>query len=176
MDANHAPYVHELSMDDIRRIFDRARSFKPQREFNILFAGGEPTIAHNFLDAASYAWSIGFKRICVVTNGIRLAQDDEFAARVRAAGVHQVYLQLDGTSNEAHLYRGASNLFDVKRQALDNIARAGMMANLQVAVVNGVNNQFVGDVVRFAIENIEKGSQRTVSADHVRWAGRGSAR
>ena len=142
MDANHAPYVHELSMDDVRHIFERARSFKPQREFNILFAGGEPTIAQNFLDAVSYAWSAGFKRICVVTNGIRLGQEDDFAPRMREAGVHQVYLQLDGTSNEAHTYRGAGNLFDVKRRALENIARAGMMANLQVAVTNGVNNDW----------------------------------
>src|SRR5688500_4015728 len=86
MDANHAPYVHELSMDDVRHIFEHARSFKPQREFNILFAGGEPTIAQNFLDAVSYAWSAGFKRICVVSNGIRLGQEDDFAPRMREAG------------------------------------------------------------------------------------------
>lgn len=49
MDANHGGYVHELSMDDIREVFDRARSFKPQREMNILFAGGEPTISYNLL-------------------------------------------------------------------------------------------------------------------------------
>jgi 7,8-dihydro-6-hydroxymethylpterin dimethyltransferase len=170
MDANHAPYVHELSMDDVRRIFERARSFKPQREFNILFAGGEPTIAQNFLDAISYAWSAGFKRICVVTNGIRLGHEDDFAARMRASGVHQVYLQLDGTSNEAHRYRGAANLFDVKRRALENIARAGMMANLQVAVTKGVNNDSVGDVVRFAVENIDK--VRSVLFQPIMFAGR----
>ena len=156
MDANHSTYVHELSMDDVRQIFDRARSVKPQRDVNILFAGGEPTIASNFLDAVSYARSVGFNRICVVTNGIRFAQDDGFAARARSAGVHQVYLQLDGTSNESHLHRGAANLFDVKRQALENIARAGMQTNLQVTVMNGVNNGAVGDIVRFAVMNIEK--------------------
>ena len=95
MDANHAPYVHELSMENVRQIFERARSFKPQREFNILFAGGEPTIATNFLEAVSHAKSVGFNRICVVTNGIRFAQEQSFALQARAAGVHQVYLQLD---------------------------------------------------------------------------------
>jgi hypothetical protein len=170
MDANHSPYVHELSMEDVRQIFERARSFKPQREFNILFAGGEPTIAQNFLDAAGHAWRTGFKRICVVTNGIRLGQEDDFAARMRAAGVHQVYLQLDGTSNEAHRYRGAANLFDVKQRALENIARAGMMANLQVAITKGVNNDSVGDVVRFAVENIDK--VRSVLFQPIMFAGR----
>jgi 7,8-dihydro-6-hydroxymethylpterin dimethyltransferase len=156
MDANHTTYVHELSMDDVRQIFDRARSVKPQRELNVLFAGGEPTIASNFLDAVRYAKRVGFNRICVVTNGIRFAQEDGFAARAHAAGVHQVYLQLDGTTNESHRHRGAGNLFDVKRLALQNISSAGMQANLQVTVMNGVNNDAVGDIVRFAVMNIEK--------------------
>ena len=170
MDANHAPYVHELSMDDVTRIFERARSFKPQREFNILFAGGEPTIAENFLPAIEHSRRIGFKRICVVTNGIRFAQDEDFAARAHAAGVHQVYLQLDGASNESHSHRGAANLFDVKQRALENITRAGMMTNLQVAVANGVNNQCVGDVVRFALQNLDK--VRSVLFQPIMFAGR----
>lgn len=170
MDANHTTYVHELSMEDVTQIFDRASAVKPRRELNILFAGGEPTIAPRFLDAVGYARSVGFNRICVVTNGIRFAQDDGFAARARAAGVHQVYLQLDGTSNESHLHRGAANLFDVKRLALDNIAQAGMQTNLQVTVMNGVNNDAVGDIVRFAVMNIEK--IRSVLFQPIMFAGR----
>src|SRR4051794_7138581 len=110
MDANHSSYVHELSMEDVRQIFERARSFKPQREFNILFAGGEPTIAQNFLDAVGHAWRTKFKRICVVTNGIRLGQEDDFAARMRAAGVHQVYLQLDGILFQPIMFAGRDAL------------------------------------------------------------------
>jgi 7,8-dihydro-6-hydroxymethylpterin dimethyltransferase len=170
MDANHAPYVHELSMDNVRGILERARAVKPRRDFNILFAGGEPTIARNFLDAVGVARSLGFKRICVVTNGIRFAQEPEFAAEARAAGVHQVYLQLDGVSNESHWHRGAANLFDVKRRALENIAAAGMMVNLQVAVANGLNNQHVGDVVRFALQNLSK--VRSVLFQPIMFAGR----
>lgn len=170
MDANHTTYVHELSMDDVRQIFDRARTVKPQRDINILFAGGEPTIATNFLDAVKYAKSVGFNRICVVTNGIRFAQEDGFAARAHAAGVHQVYLQLDGTTNESHRHRGAGNLFDVKQAALENISRAGMQANLQVTVMNGVNNHAVGEIVRFAVMNIEK--VRSVLFQPIMFTGR----
>jgi tetraether lipid synthase len=58
----------------------------------------------------------------------------------------------------------------VKRRALENIARAGMMANLQVAVTNGVNNDCVGDVVRFAVENIDK--VRSILFQPIMFAGR----
>ena len=134
MDANHGPYVHELSMDEIRQILDRARLLKPRRDINLLFSGGEPTIAQTFLDSVRYARKIGFERVCVVTNGIRFGQDEDFAEQAHAAGLHQVYLQFDGTSNEQHLHRGAGNLFDMKQRALERIAAAGMKTNLQVTV------------------------------------------
>ena len=172
MDANHAPYVHELPIDEIRHILDRARSLKPQRDFNVLFSGGEPTVAHRFLDAVRYARSIGFQRLCVATNGIRFAEEEGFAEEAHAAGLHQVYLQLDGTSNEQHQHRGASNLFDVKRHALQRIARAGMKTNLQVTVMNGVNNHAVGDIVRFAVDNIDK--VRSVLFQPIMFTGRDS--
>ncbi len=44
----------------------------------------------------------------------------------------------------------------MKRQALDRIARAGMKTNSQVTVMNGVNNHVVGDIIRFAVDNIDK--------------------
>src|SRR5581483_10786951 len=45
MDANTAGYVHELDMQDVTALFERARSFKPQREINVLFSGGEATLS-----------------------------------------------------------------------------------------------------------------------------------
>lgn len=156
MDANHTTYVHELSMNDVRSIFSRALSVTPKREMIVLFAGGEPTIANVFLEAVSHARSLGFKRIHVATNGIRFAQDPEFVAQARAAGLHQVYLQIDGTSNASNQHRGAINLFDVKRKALENISSAGMRTSLQTAVVKTVNNHSVGDIVRFAVEHIDE--------------------
>lgn len=156
MDANHSTYVHELSMNDVRNILDRALSVTPKREMIVLFAGGEPTIAEDFLEAVSYARSVGFKRIHVATNGIRFAQDQEFVTKARAAGLHQVYLQIDGTSNPSNQHRGAVNLFDVKRKALENISKAGMRASLQTAVVKTVNDHAVGDIVSFAIEHIDE--------------------
>jgi len=43
MDANSASYIHELDIQDVKALFERAKSFKPQREINVLFSGGEAT-------------------------------------------------------------------------------------------------------------------------------------
>src|SRR5216684_8714409 len=137
MDANAASYVHELDMQDVTALFERATSFKPQREINVLFSGGEATLSPIFLEAVRHAKNKGFHRIHVATNGIRFAQDRGFATQARAAGLHAVYLQFDGTTEAKNSHRGIGNNMDVKRSALENIAAAGMKTTLQVTVVNG---------------------------------------
>ena len=156
MDANAAGYVHELNMQDVVGLFERAKSFKPQREINVLFSGGEATLSPIFLDALRHAKSVGFHRLHVATNGIRFAEEEDFAIRAKAAGLHGVYLQFDGVTEEKNAHRGLGNGMAVKRRALDNIAAAGMKSTLQVTVVNGWNNDGVGDIVQFAADHIEK--------------------
>jgi len=156
MDANAASYVHELNMEDIKAIFNNALSFKPQREINILFSGGEPTLSPIFLEAVQHAKSRGFHRLHVATNGARFAQSRDFAFEAKEAGLHAIYLQLDGVSEEKNRHRGLGNSMAVKRRALENIAAAGMRTTLQVTVTNGLNNDGLGDIVSFAIQNIDK--------------------
>jgi 7,8-dihydro-6-hydroxymethylpterin dimethyltransferase len=156
MDANATNFVHELDMYDIRSIFARATSFKPQREINVLFSGGEATLSPIFLDAVRHAKSVGFHRIHVATNGIRFAQERDFAFEARAAGLHAVYLQFDGVTDQKNQHRGIGNYMEVKRSALDNVAAAGMKTTLQVSVVNGLNNDGLGDILRFVAAHIDK--------------------
>jgi uncharacterized radical SAM superfamily Fe-S cluster-containing enzyme len=156
MDANAANYVHELDMQDVTALFERAMSFKPQREINVLFSGGEATLSPIFLDAVGHAKSRGFHRLHVATNGIRFAQEKDFAVKAKAAGLHAVYLQFDGVTEEKNSHRGIGNYMDVKRLALDNIAAAGMKTTLQVTVENGLNNDGVGDIIRFVADHVEK--------------------
>ena len=53
----------------------------------VQFSGGEPTISPIFLDAVRYAREVGYFSVQAATNGIRFAQEPEFAragARGRA--------------------------------------------------------------------------------------------
>ena len=156
MDANAASYVHELGFEQVKTLFDNAVSFRPQREINVLFSGGEPTLSPIFFAALRHAKSMGFHRLHVATNGLRFAESPEFAAQAKAAGLHAVYLQCDGVSEEKNRHRGLGNYMEVKLKALENIAASRMQTTLQVTVVNGLNNDAVGDVVRFAVRNLDK--------------------
>jgi 7,8-dihydro-6-hydroxymethylpterin dimethyltransferase len=156
MDANHLDHVYEPDLEEIKVLLDQALSVQPKREFNILFTGGEPTISPNFIEAVEYASSIGLRRLHVATNGIRFAEDTGFARAARAAGLHGVFLQIDGMTEEKNAHRGIANYLDVKMKAIENISAAGMRVTLQVTAINGVNSDALGPIVEFAAKNSER--------------------
>jgi hypothetical protein len=170
MDANQVGYVHEPTFEDTKAILDRAVSFKPRRQIIILFSGGEPTISPTFLDSVAYAKKIGFYRILAATNGIRFAEDKEFCRQAKEAGMHGVYLQFDGVSEEKNKHRGVGNLFDVKLRAIENLAEVGIKVTLVTTIVNTINNDAIGQIVEFAARNIDK--VQTIAFQPVSFTGR----
>ena len=156
MDANQVGFVHELEWDEIRQILDNALEIKPRRQMSVQFSGGEPTISPHFLDAVRYAREIGYNSVQAATNGIEFAKDPEFARAAAEAGLRFVYLQFDGIGNDANSHRKVGNLFDVKLKAIHNLYEAGVQIVLVTTLVNGVNNDQVGPIVKFALDNPKK--------------------
>jgi 7,8-dihydro-6-hydroxymethylpterin dimethyltransferase len=170
MDANQVGYVHELTLDDVKQLLDDALTVKPRRQMTVQFSGGEPTISPIFLEAVRYATEIGYFSVQAATNGIRLAQDPEFAHAARRAGLRIAYLQFDGVGEASNAHRKVGNLFDVKLRAIENCYAAGIDVCLVVTIVNTVNNNQIGTIVRFALENCDKIS--FVSFQPVSFTGR----
>ena len=156
MDANQVGYVHELTIDDIKKILDDSISFKPRRQMSVQFSGGEPTLSPHFLEACTYAKQLGYMMVQAATNGMRFALEPEFAHAAKAAGFDMAYLQFDGVTNEANSHRHISNLFDVKLRAIENLHAAGIRITPVVTLVNTVNERGVGPIVDFCMENFDK--------------------
>jgi len=156
MDANQIGFVHELTWDDIKKVLDNAISIKPRRQLSVQFSGGEPTLSPYFLDAIRYAREVGYRVVQAATNGIEFAKRPEFAKEAAEAGLRYAYLQFDGIGNGPNSHRGVGNLFDVKLQAMENLYNAGVSIVPVVTVVNGVNNEQVGRVIQFALDNPKK--------------------
>ena len=156
MDANQVGFVHELGWDEVQRILDDSLEVKPRRQMSVQFSGGEPTLSPHFLRAIEYAKTAGYFCVQSATNGIRFAQEPELARAAKAAGLRMAYLQFDGVGNEVNAHRKVGNLFEVKLRAIENLHAAGIDVVLVVTVVRGVNDDQVGQVVRFAIENADK--------------------
>jgi 7,8-dihydro-6-hydroxymethylpterin dimethyltransferase len=156
MDANQVGFVHELAWEEVQKILDDSCTVVPQRQMSVQFSGGEPTLSPHFLRAIEYARERGYFCVQCATNGIRFAQEPDLARAAKAAGLRIAYLQFDGVGEEANAHRKVGNLFDVKLRAIENLAAAGIDVVLVVTVVRGVNDDQVGRVVRFAVENADK--------------------
>jgi 7,8-dihydro-6-hydroxymethylpterin dimethyltransferase len=156
MDANQVGFVHELSMDDIKEILDNAISIKPRRQMSVQFSGGEPSISPHFLESIKYARKVGYNSVQAATNGIEFAKSKEFCRQAAEAGLRYVYLQFDGIGNDANSHRQVGNLFDVKMRAINNLHEAGVEIVLVTTLVNGINNDQVGSIIRFALDNPKK--------------------
>ena len=156
MDANQVGFVHELSWEDIQTLLDNAISIKPRRQMSVQFSGGEPTLSPYFLDAVRYSRKVGYNSVQAATNGIEFAKDFEFAKKAADAGLRYAYLQFDGIGNAANSHRKVGNLFDVKLQAIENLHNAGVEIVPVTTILNGINNEQVGRIVEFALDNPKK--------------------
>jgi len=170
MDANQVGYVHELTLDDVKKLLDDALTVKPRRQMTVQFSGGEPTISPIFLEAVAYARQIGYFSAQAATNGIRFAQDPDYAMAAAKAGLRIAYLQFDGVGEDANAHRKVGNLFDVKLRAIENLHRVGIDIALVVTIVRTINDDQVGRIVKFAVENCDKIS--FVSFQPVSFTGR----
>jgi len=156
MDANQVGFVHELAWEEIKEILDNALKIKPRRQLSVQFSGGEPTLSPHFLRAIRYARRVGYNSVQAATNGLMFAKSYEFARKAAEAGLRFVYFQFDGVGNDANSHRHIGNLFDVKLRAIENIHRAGTEIVLVTTLVNEVNNDQVGPIIRFAMDNPKK--------------------
>lgn len=156
MDANQVGFVHELTWDDIKTMLDNAISIKPRRQMSVQFSGGEPTLSPFFLDAVKYARKVGYNSVQAATNGIEFAKSPEFCRKAAEAGLRYAYLQFDGIGNAANSHRAVGNLFDVKLRAIENLHSNGVDIVPVITIINGVNNEQVGAVIQFALDNPKK--------------------
>ena len=153
MDANQVGFVHELTWDEIKTLLDNAISIKPRRQMSVQFSGGEPTLSPYFLDAVRYAREVGYNSVQAATNGIEFAKSPEFCRQAAEAGLRYAYLQFDGIGNAANSHRQVGNLFDVKLRAIHNLHEAGVDIVPVTTIINSINNEQVGRIIQFALDN-----------------------
>jgi 7,8-dihydro-6-hydroxymethylpterin dimethyltransferase len=101
------------------------------------------------------AGELGFTAVELNTNGLAIGRDIDYLRALKAAGVTNIYLQFDGVKPETtRALRGRDVLAD-KLQAIENCRKEEIPVILSVTIVKGVNDQEQGDLVRFAMHNLD---------------------
>jgi tetraether lipid synthase len=152
--ANVAGYLYEPDFETVRAMLQGLRNQRPVPNRVVQFAGGEPTLYPRFHDVLRLATELGFTHIQAATNGICFA-DLEFAQKSKEAGLHTLYLQFDGVTDDVYLRTRGARLMEKKIAAIENCRKVGLKIVFVPTIVKGVNDHQLGDMVRFAIDNID---------------------
>ncbi|MGH2745111.1 MAG: radical SAM protein [Thermoleophilaceae bacterium] len=149
--TGHQPDGFSLTLQQVERMLDAFVEAEGEPEA-IQLSGGEPSIHPQILDMLAAAKARGIKLVMLNTNGIRLARDPRFAPALAEIGVH-VYLQFDGFKETTQLAIRGRRLQEDKLRALERCAAAGVGVSLAAAIERGINDDELGDIVRFGVEH-----------------------
>ena len=168
--AEAAGYVYEPTIEQIRVMMKLFREEEPVPTENLMFAGGEPTVRSDILEITKMAKDMGFRWVLLATNGQRIADEPEFAKQLKQAGLNIIYLQFDGVTPEVYEKSRGFNAWPVKQKAIKNIRKADIATTLVPTLVKGLNDDQIGDIIRYGVENIE--IVKSVNFQPVSFAGR----
>jgi len=152
--ANVQGYLYEPSFEQVRLMLKTLRDQRPVPNRVVQFSGGEPTLYPRFHDVLRMATEMGFTHIQCATNGILFA-DLEFAQQAHEAGLHTLYLQFDGVTDDVYLRTRGQRLLEKKLAAIENCRKAGLKIIFVPTIVKGVNDHEIGDMIRLAIDNVD---------------------
>ena len=125
----------------------------------IQLSGGEPTVHPLLPEFIEHAYSLGFKKVTINTNGIKLAQKAYVERLHSCLQEHPecelfVYLQFDGFDSETHtLLRGRADLLKLKQRALENCVDRGIRVHPVMTLTRDINDHELGEFVSLAANN-----------------------
>jgi len=146
--ARACGFIYEPSFDEVVSMLRLLRSEKPVPTPAVQFSGGEPTMRADLFEIIRTAKELGFPQVQIASNGIRLANDPEYAQKLKDTGLNTVYLHFDGISKETN-----PNL-KMHLKAVENLKRVRLGIVLVPTVIKGRNDHEIGDIIRFAANNI----------------------
>jgi MoaA/NifB/PqqE/SkfB family radical SAM enzyme len=109
------------------------------------FTGGEPSIRKDIFELVTFAKSIGYTDINMITNGLRL-KDPHFCERLVKAGLNDVLFSIHSPVEAEHDYLTRVNgsyrkIFD----ALENMQRLGVRSRVN-SVISNINYMHVNQL------------------------------
>ena len=147
--------VYELTYDQAVEQMTKLRNLHPNPATALQFTGGEPTVHPDFLRLVKTAGEMGFSHLQIATNGLRMA-NEAFAKEAYDAGLHTIYLQFDGVGDEPHKHtRNYPGLWAKKLAAIENCRKLDIKVCLVPTILKGVNDEQVGEIFRFAVDNVD---------------------
>lgn len=143
--ATHKPFAAIIAMLDAVVANEGAPDV-------VQISGGEPTLHPDFFAILDAARARPIRHLMVNTNGIRIAQDREFAARLAEFGRgFEVYLQFDSFESPALKSLRGADLARIHTQAIERLNELDISTTLVVTLKKGVNDAEIGKIIDYGL-------------------------
>jgi len=142
----------DLSLDEIDEWYKRLLT--AGGPFNVQLSGGEPCVRNDLPEIIRLGRSYGFSFFQLNTNGLRLAWDSEYLAKLKTAGLSTVFLQFDGCKDEIFQSIRGRALLEKKMSAIRNCAEQEIGVVLVPTLVPGINTADIGNILRLALAHM----------------------
>jgi 7,8-dihydro-6-hydroxymethylpterin dimethyltransferase len=118
----------------------------------VQLSGGEPTMHPDFFTIVEMAKARPIKHLMVNTNGVRIAQEEDFVKRLaEVRDDFEVYLQFDSFERDPLMQLRGADLRRVRQDALEKLNRHNISTNLVVTLKKGLNDHEIGKTIDFAL-------------------------
>lgn len=140
------------TLEEIKKMLDVI--VKNEKEPDVVqISGGEPTLHPQFFEILDYAKILPIRHVMLNTNGIKIAKDKAFAARLKTyAPDFEIYLQFDSFEDSVLRELRGADLAAIRQQALDNLNELNLSTTLVVTLQKGLNDHEIGKIIDFALK------------------------
>ncbi len=147
--AYSSPSERDYTLEEIETRLDQLIAIEG-KGISLQISGGEPSVRKDLDKIAAMVKRKGFAQLEMVSNGIRLAREPEFAGKLVEWGFTSVYLQFDSTRPEDIIKLRGEDLWNVREKAVAALERVKLPSTLAVSLYDGLNSDQIQQVIDFA--------------------------
>lgn len=144
------PTKEHKSLEEIDKIFDTICAHEAEPDV-VQISWGEPTIHPDFFEILDRAKKRPFRYIMVNTNGIKIAEDEEFVKKLSSYQPNfEIYLQFDSFNPEYLRKLRWADLTKIRMKAIENLNKYNISTTLVVVVEKWQNDREIWEILEFA--------------------------
>ncbi len=159
------------SVSDMRKIVDHILEQAGNVEL-INITGGEPTLHPDLFELLETCRHERIGRITMNTNGIKIADEPDFAKRIRDAGI-QLVLSLDTLDSAKSRRIHGKDITDKKKKTLEILEELNIPTTLLPVCIKHINEE---DVVEITHQYFTRDFVRSITIQNMTFTGRNGRR